>query len=221
MLNSSHLNCAAAISLLRDVSEFDLAHTWLRQLTDPEIPINDIAMHRLTKHNSAYPLLTLIPISGLEGFDSELLEALAATHTLTSLPPYYQSDDFVVRLASVLKTLPSVRCIRLDLFPFDAGAELLQSRKNWSSIALPDLETCFKLRAFAPVNETDFKLHLPLETGDGAGLEPWLRNPHLTALVTGNNSRLPKDLFDALQFCENLTELVRHLFCGTSVLDTV
>jgi hypothetical protein len=157
------------------------------------------------KHASAkHPLLQLQ--IAVQLLTPEFFEALAATTTLTYLI-FTSKLPLAIAPSTALKltALPTLRAANFTQFPIDSAVTLLQSRSNWSQIRLPsDAKSMLKFAAFAPRNQSDFKLLL--SEPNAAGLNPWLCNPHLTALNT--KRALPIDCSEALQRCKNLTDLV-------------
>ncbi len=94
----------------------------------------------------------------------------------------------------------------LRQFPTELGVELLCSRRNWTDICLPaDPAIIAAASSFAALNTCSFKL--TFEGVQKGELNPWLHNPHLTAL---NLFAAAPGCLEGLQHCKNLTYLV-HL----------
>ncbi len=200
-----------AISLLRDVRDYEPAAVLFWRLTDPLLLVDGeephlIATRRLRQHNPKYPLLGLELQMATEDCSSVFFEALAATTTLTGLVLSCEvTSDIAARIARELTALPCIRVVALEPFTTAAGSELLQSRRNWEYIDLSDQGEV--MTSFASLNQTDFELRFK-QGVSFAAVEPWLSNPHLTAL-TLLRPVYAESCFDALQRCKNLTALVR------------
>jgi hypothetical protein len=218
MLASAEPSLSLAVSLMRDVREYGLANVMFYQLTNAELgrQRNDddhqlIALCRLKHASAKYPLLQLRLTA--EDLSPQFFEALAATTTLTSLAVTSEMrEDTAARLALQLKAMPTVRAADFSQFSIDAAVKLLQSRTNWTHIELSfnatdmlDASTC------ALLNQSDFELSLRQPAA--AGLDPWLFNPHLTALNV-ECVVLPDRSFDVLQQCKNLFFMVCIVRCS-------
>jgi hypothetical protein len=148
----------------------------------------------------------------------QLVTAVGASTTLESVSlgdrvPMNVKQQF----ASILKSVRTLRQIRLRHFPIDAGVELLKSRTNWRCIGLPlTAEDRAKASACAPLNCAAFELFSDPKTPEA--LNAWLFNPNLTRLETLCED-LPITAFEALRHCSNLRRLVTanlpflSLFC--------
>jgi hypothetical protein len=210
MLRAAAPDLSLATTLLQGVRAHFTANALLRKLTAPCIVVYDhrdtpLAVQRLTQTNSAYPLRRI----EVHCASPQLPPALGAATTLESVRCMREtlSQNFKSQIALQLKAVPSLRDIHLNDFPIEAGLELLQTRKNWEQIGLPERKNdCMKASALATHNKTAFKLESMLsEACEGPAL--WLANPHLTALRM--DMAIHPSVWDQLPLCGNLTNLVR------------
>jgi hypothetical protein len=108
-------------------------------------------------------------------------------------------------LAFVLREVKSLRAADLEGFSTEAGLALLQSRTNWTHVAL-NSEVAAGVTAFASLNRSDFSLSV-LGLNRPEHLRPWLLNPHLTELDLCLYTDIP-GMHEGLQHCLNLSLLV-------------
>jgi hypothetical protein len=217
MVQGSEPDLSLAISLLQGVRETAEANAAYTALTSDSVDVTSplvarIVLHRLRQNKSQFPLHSLT-LDREQFTTTELVSALAATTTLTSLTLflYATADKLSSSLALQLKSMPTLRAVNHFGFPSDAVLELLQSRTNWRLIRLPphDTEATAKASAFAALNRSDFELLMEADL-KAPDLNRWLGNPHLTNLYM-ETTGVPAACFEALQNCRKLTFLVMPL----------
>jgi hypothetical protein len=212
MLDGAEPDLALAISMLRTVKANKEAHELWSKLTTTYYSVSGpsdlpLAVHRLRSSRPQFPLRSLY-VGTYFCLAPPLLSALTATISLEAFWPVdTPARDVGSRLASVLKEVKSLRVVQLEGIPAKVGLEVLQSRTNWTEIAL-DSKVAAGVTAFAPLNHSDFSLRV-VGLKSAEHLRPWLLNPHLTELALHLGSRdIVPGAFDGLQHCRNLSLLV-------------